>query len=1215
VSRFKLVSEYQPGGDQPQAIAQLVEGLNKGHRYQTLLGATGTGKSVAWDEPVTVQLGTGHYYRGPIGKLLDQAFGSSQSTDSLEAPPPDEWRILAWDASTGQTAWQRITGLSRHRSPERLYRLQTTCGREVTVTGDHSVWVLRGSHLCLLPGDALQPGDALPVPLHIPEPTAPQSHLNLLELLKSTGSSVAVHIGIVFPADEVKAALSPFYPHVQEKVRRMQRYGESVSLASAAALLERGTTTLQRTRLCGKRYSVPAQLEITTELGFLWGQYLAEGHASARYFLFSVRESEVQAELERCLRACNIAFYRRADGDFVVAVRAWRDLFQTWMGGHAQAKRLPACWPALSNGILASILRGYFEGDGGMDRGAVTAVTLSRELAADLAEALLRFGIWARLRQVRKRKPNGEYGHYYKLTISGAENLERFAAEIGFLSRRKSEALAGSLHHANTNVDLVYGVGPRLLAERLRAGLPQREVAARAGCSRSMMSAIEKGRRHPSRALFARLCQALAIEDAAFVGLARVHWSPLETIEAVPAPGEYVYDFSVEEYETFLTGRGGVFVHNTYTVAQVIEKVQRPTLVIAHNKTLAAQLCSEFREFFPENAVEFFVSYYDYYQPEAYIPQTDTYIEKDSSINDEINRLRHSATQSVLERRDVIIVASVSCIYGLGSPEEYRNIILSFQRGGQYDREETLRRLIEMQFTRNNLELTRGTFRVRGDVLEIQPADEEIIIRVEFFGDEVEKITLADPLTGEVLGARDTITVFPASHFVTSEERLKRAIVEIEEELAERIAYFKSRGELLEAQRIEQRTNFDLEMMKELGYCSGIENYSRFLDGRAPGTPPNTLLDYFPKDFLVVIDESHQTIPQLRGMYNGDKSRKDTLIQYGFRLPSAADNRPLKWHEFEERIGQTLFISATPGPYEREHSQQIVEQIIRPTGLVDPEVVVKPTRGQIDDLIGEIRQRVEKGERVLVTTLTKKMAEDLTEYLEDLHIKVNYLHSDIKTLERTEILRNLRLGVHDVIVGINLLREGLDLPEVSLVAILDADKEGFLRSETSLIQTIGRAARNVEGQVIMYADNITGSMERAIAETNRRREKQVAFNQEHGITPQTVRKAIRELLQAEHVAEEKAAYSAQNAVSRLKADPATMSLSQIEEVIKELEKEMKEAARALNFEYAAELRDEINELRKLAPASAAPGKEGKAATKAGNGDSLYARPKRGNGKK
>jgi len=659
----------------------------------------------------------------------------------------------------------------------------------------------------------------------------------------------------------------------------------------------------------------------------------------------------------------------------------------------------------------------------------------------------------------------------------------------------------------------------------------------------------------------------------------------------------------------FQTLLGATGTGKTYSIANVIQEVQRPALVMAHNKTLAAQLCSEFRDFFPHNAVEYFVSYYDYYQPEAYIPSTDTFIEKDSQINDEINRLRHASTQAILERRDVIVVASVSCIYGLGSPEEYQRIILHLQRGESYDREDALQRLIQMQFTRNNMELTRGTFRVRGDVLEIQPADEEIIIRIEFFGDDVEKITLVDPLTGEIISARDQITVFPASHFIAGEERLKAAIGAIEAEMEERVAYFTARNELIEAQRIEQRTRFDIEMMKELGYCSGIENYSRFMDGRAPGTAPHTLLDYFPKDFLMIVDESHQTLPQVRGMYNGDRARKETLIQYGFRLPSAADNRPLKWAEYEERIGQTIFVSATPGPYEREHSEQIVEQIIRPTGLIDPEIVVRPTKGQIDDLIGEIRDTVAKEERVLVTTLTKKMAEDLTEYLEDLKIKVNYLHSDIKTLERTEILRNLRLGVHDVLVGINLLREGLDLPEVSLVAILDADKEGFLRSDTALIQTIGRAARNVGGRVLLYADNVTGSMERAIQETNRRREKQVSYNTQHGITPQTVRKAVRELIQAEKVAEEKAEYSVQNTTARLRQDPATLSIDQIEEVIKSLEKEMKDAARALNFEYAAELRDEVNALRKIAPAS----KVGQAenTSSLGKDNALHAKSKRG----
>jgi excinuclease ABC subunit B len=622
-----------------------------------------------------------------------------------------------------------------------------------------------------------------------------------------------------------------------------------------------------------------------------------------------------------------------------------------------------------------------------------------------------------------------------------------------------------------------------------------------------------------------------------------------------------------------VTGSG-----KTFTMAGIIQEVQRPSLVIAHNKTLAAQLCAEFREFFPENAVEYFVSYYDYYQPEAYIPQSDTFIEKDSAINDEIDRLRHSATQALLERRDVLIVASVSCIYGLGSPEEYQKTMLTLRVGQEYHRRDLLRHLVDMQFSRNDTALVRGTFRVKGDVLEICPADEEVILRVDFFGDELEKIDALDPLTGEIIHSLDRYAVFPASHFVTSEERLERAIQSIQRELEERLAHYRRTGQLLEAQRLEQRTMFDIEMMREVGYCNGIENYSRHLDGRAPGTPPHTLLDYFPDDYLLFIDESHQTIPQIRGMYGGDMSRKKTLVEYGFRLPSATDNRPLQWEEFEERIGDAVLVSATPGPYEREHSTQVVEQIIRPTGLVDPEVEVRQTPGQIDDLIGEIRKRVERHERVLVTTLTKKMAEDLSEYLANINIKVSYLHSDVRTLERLEILRDLRLGVYDVVVGINLLREGLDLPEVSLVAILDADKEGFLRSDTSLIQTIGRAARNVSGTVLMYADVVTASMERAIAETRRRRERQVEYNREHGITPETVRKAIRDVIQADRVGEHRAPYGvAPDALDE--SVPATDLLA----TIKELEIEMKKASKALEFEQAAHLRDEIQRLKRLLP--------------------------------
>jgi excinuclease ABC subunit B len=633
-----------------------------------------------------------------------------------------------------------------------------------------------------------------------------------------------------------------------------------------------------------------------------------------------------------------------------------------------------------------------------------------------------------------------------------------------------------------------------------------------------------------------------------------------------------------ERIQTLLgaTGTG-----KTFTAACVIEQVQRPTLVIAHNKTLAAQLCSEFREFFPNNAVEYFVSYYDYYQPEAYIPSTDTFIEKDSSINEEVNRLRHSATQAVLERRDVIIVASVSCIYGLGSPEQYQSMLVWFHKGQNIDRDDVIRRLVNMQFTRNDMQLTLGTFRVKGDILEIQPRAEEVVYRIEFDWDAVSRISLIDALTGEVMEQRDELTIFPASHFVTDPDQLEIAMSGIEDEMREQVKVFQREGKLIEAQRIEQRTKFDLEMIREMGFCSGIENYSRWMDGRAPGTAPHTLLDYFPKDMLIFVDESHQTIPQLHAMFAGDKRRKDTLIEFGFRLPSAGDNRPLRFEEFEERVKQVVFISATPGPYEKQHSERIVEQIIRPTGLVDPEIVIRPTKGQIDDLIGEIHRRTAKGERILVTTLTKKMSEDLTEYLLEIGVKVNYLHSDIQTLERTEILRDLRLGVYDVIVGINLLREGLDLPEVTLVAILDADKEGFLRSETSLIQTIGRAARNVGGQVIMYADRITGSMERAINETTRRREKQVDYNTAHDITPTTVVKAVRDVLESKKVAEAKSYYK----VTKTR-DVETLPLDQILLAVTDMEKEMKQAARALDFETAAQLRDEIGRLKKLLPAGA-----------------------------
>lgn len=619
---------------------------------------------------------------------------------------------------------------------------------------------------------------------------------------------------------------------------------------------------------------------------------------------------------------------------------------------------------------------------------------------------------------------------------------------------------------------------------------------------------------------------------------------------------------------------GATGTGKTFTMSNVIQQVKKPTLVMAHNKTLAGQLYSEFKEFFPENAVEYFVSYYDYYQPEAYVPQSDTYIEKDASINDEIDKLRHSATSSLFERDDVIVIASVSCIYGLGSPKEYRELVVSLRKGMEIERNQLLRKLVDVQYERNDINFIRGTFRVRGDVVEIFPASrDERCLRVEFFGDEIDRIREVDALTGEIIGEREHVAIFPASHFVTREEKMVKAIENIEAELEERLKEMRAQDKLLEAQRLEQRTRYDLEMMREMGFCSGIENYSRHLTLRPPGAQPYTLIDYFPEDFLLVVDESHVTLPQVRGMFNGDQARKKVLVDHGFRLPSAMDNRPLTFDEFEKHIHQAVFVSATPGPYELEHTPEMVEQIIRPTGLLDPTIEVRPIEGQIDDLMDEIRQRTERNERVLVTTLTKKMSEDLTAYLKEAGIKVNYLHSEIKTLERIEIIRELRMGVYDVLVGINLLREGLDIPEVSLVTILDADKEGFLRSERSLIQTMGRAARNANGHVIMYADKMTDSMQKAIDETTRRRTIQAAYNEKHGITPITIQKKIRDVIRATVAAEETEEYVSKAAAGKKLKKEDRMKLITL------LEKEMKEAAKALDFERAAELRDTVLELK------------------------------------
>ncbi|MGC4045064.1 MAG: excinuclease ABC subunit UvrB [Armatimonas sp.] len=1079
---FQLISKFHPSGDQPKAIAGLVEGLNKGEKYQTLLGATGTGKSVAWHEPVTVRQ-PGGTFRGPIGELIDSVIGKEQFAETVEGYP-EQWEIVAWNPETGETGWQSISAISRHKSPSEMYRLTTSCGRNVTVTGDHSVWVLRDGELRLLAGSDVIPGDSLPAPSILPEPENPFSFI-----------------------DENNSAQFPYAKYFSGRYPTKVQFSFSLTEAFCQLI----AFTLSRSRL------------------HLKGEIFKDTY-------FHLHDYKECLRLEDILNKCNLSFtteiippkedhvffaklsFKTEEPKYITIVHD--ELFSNFFWNNFPAashpydgNQLPEFWNGLSNYHLSIILKTYFDLNGYPHKKSFKCTAGGIKPINNIQESLLRFGIHSSVELIYMDTSST----IHCLTVEGLDNLKKFQKYIGFEDSVRNKQLQNLVRRSNDS----------------SVGIPT-----------------------------------------------SVTWTTVKSVDSVRGEG-FVYDFSIPGYETFLTGRGGLFVHNTFSVAQVIQSVQRPALVIAHNKTLVAQLCSEFREFFPNNAVEYFVSYFDYYQPEAYIPSTDTFIEKDSSVNDEIDRLRHAATQAVLERRDVIIVASVSCIYGLGSPQNYRDSTVWFNVGQEYDREDILRRLVSLQFARNDVALARATFRMKGDTLEVMPKDEEIVFRIHFDWETCSRIQKIDWLTGDILGEQDKLQLFPATHFVSDPEKIEEILKEIEAEMEARKAVFLAENKLIEAQRIEQRVKYDLEMIREIGFCSGIENYSRVFDRRPQGSPPHTLLDYFPDDFVVIIDESHQTIPQLNAMYAGDKKRKDTLIEFGFRLPSAADNRPLRFQEFRERASQTILVSATPGPWERENSSRIVEQIIRPTGLIDPEIQIRPTKGQIDDLIGEIQKRTEKGERVLVTTLTKKMAEDLTEYLVEIGSKVQYLHSDVHTLERSEILRDLRLGIYDVVVGINLLREGLDLPEVSMVAILDADKEGFLRSETSLIQTIGRAARNVGGQVLMYADTITGSMRRAIDETTRRRAKQEAYNKEHGITPTTVKKAVADVLAAKQVAEAKSYYK----VASDRA-PETLPLDQLLLAVTDMEKEMKAAARNLDFEHAAQLRDEIARLKKLLPADA-----------------------------
>ncbi len=1205
-------------GDQPEAIRRLVDGVKKGLKHQVLLGATGTGKSLGYDECLYLGKEIGNRREIALVKMgffIDELFEKhahlvQRTADNqvLHASElPERYYSYSFDPLTGRPALHRISAFTRHKAPGEMFRLETACGRAAVMTGDHNLWTLRDGCLRLVNTADVKPGDYIAIPASLPADDF-ITEIDALSLLDDARLFVESKEALLAYAD-VEENRALLYKILYEsgisspaaKLRAIYggNRGRGIQVNTFLNILEI-TSNLNNgydphlTTVGGKQVKnrLPARIPLTPEFLRFLGYYIAEGNAQERYIILANVNPAVRARIEAALAQLGIPFSVRFSSDYQISSAALTKLLHRLCGAKAREKRLPDFAFRLSQQDLGCLLQAYFDGDGTVGRACdITAITASERLASDLAYALFRFGIWARIARRRKRATNSDHAGdwYYQITISGQADLQAFYERINFSipeKRKRLESQLGKL--GNSNVDVVPINGADLRTLRSMKGLTASQVAGQAGISRSALQFMETGSRRPQRRILLSILEALRDDWETMpldwretwmnlYKLCHVHWTPVARIVQVDYSKPYVYDLTVPGAETFLAGSGGLFVHNTFTIASVIQEVQKPALIMAHNKTLAAQLYAEFKEFFPHNAVSYFVSYYDYYQPEAYVPRHDLYIEKETQINEEIERLRLAATTALLSRRDVIIVASVSCIYGLGSPEEFGKGTVTLKVGEIYRRNALLRQLIESQYQRNDMELRPGAFRVRGDTLEIIPAYEEKRgYKIAFFGDEVERILEFSPLTGEIFDELREVSIYPAKQYLTAADRLKEAIANIEAELEERLAFFKSQGKYLEAQRLEQRTRYDLEMLKEVGYCSGIENYSRHLDGRAPGTHPWTLIDFLPSDYLLVIDESHMTVPQIRGMYNGDRSRKETLVEYGFRLPSALDNRPLKFEEFEQVMGTTIYTSATPGPYEMEHAEQVVEQIIRPTGLVDPEVSVRPVKGQVDDLLGEIKQRVERGERVLVTTLTKRMAEDLTKYLQELGVKVQYLHSEVETLERVGILRDLRLGMFDVVVGINLLREGLDLPEVSLVAILDADKEGFLRSDTALIQTIGRAARHVNGRVIMYAERVTDSMKRAIDETNRRRAKQIKFNEENGIVPISIHKEIHDL--TEEVAM-KAVREAQGEY-RVKS-VSGIPRNELLQIIAGLEKQMKEAAKNLEFEKAAAFRDELYELKSL----------------------------------
>ncbi|MHA1718741.1 MAG: excinuclease ABC subunit UvrB [Promethearchaeota archaeon] len=1175
-----MVSDYKPKGDQPTAIKELVEGIRQGKRFQTLLGATGTGKSIDSEETIIIINENREIHKYHIGDFVDRILTSPKISGNTEYQNCSGYQIYSLNISTNQIELKEIYQVSRHKE-NAIYKITLDDKSSIKVTKDHNCYRFKNCEFNLSSTSELKIGDYLPLSNVIPVPAKKMEFINLLDY----NENFKVNINLFLKKNlQFEKAIHDFFQ------KEFRAYNWKLNQIKEETK-ERGITSKQFHELCNllginlseinKQIRIIAKgkdvlnplIKIDDDFLTFSGMYISEGHATHQGILISTSNENLQNTCKRFFNKLKLNYIQRNENDIYFSSVILSNFFKIF-GRSAYKKHIPSLFYNLSNDQLQIFLRAIFDGDGWVQKESVLYLSASQELIADLKNLLLRFDITSRI-SVRKIKYKQELKIYHKLSISGKNNLQIFKNKINFSLQYKRDKLNNCIKSThNTNVDIIPNCGEYLKKLRTKLNLSQKDIANKAGCIRQHISMIERNKRRPSKEIFVKIIEFDENYDK-LRNLEYINLRRIIEIQKLETSNGFVYDLSVKDNNNFAAGIGNIFVHNTYTIANVIAQVNLPTLVMAPNKLLAAQLYQEFKDFFPYNSVHYYISYFDYYQPEAYLPAKGMYIEKDSSVNEEIMKYRLASTYALMTRQDVIVVASVSCIYGIGNPKKWARKSIIIEKGMKIDRRTLMKKLISINFERNDIDFSRGKIRVRGDVVDIFPGYLDVYYRVSLFGDEIDEIYEMNPITNEKIQEFPNLKIFPTSEYVTVEDLKDKIIKDVFEELEERLEYFKSNKKWAEAQRLEERVRYDMEMMREMGYCSGIENYSRFLDQREPGETPACLYDYFPKKFLLVMDESHIGIPQIHGMIKGDQARKKNLVDYGFRLPSALDNRPLRFDEWEKKLSHVICTSATPGPYELKRSGgKWVDQVIRPTGLVDPEVEIRPVEHQIDDLLDEIRLEIKKGNRILVTTLTKRMAENIAEYYADLGLKIEYLHSDIDTVERMELIRELRQGKFDVLIGINLLREGLDLPEVGLVAILDGDKEGFLRDTRSLIQTIGRASRNANGRVIIYADKITRSIEAAVRETDRRRKKQIEYNKKHGITPQTIKKRVQESLSEYSDEEEKPSRTFKSVLH------AVIEKNKNEEdILKNLEIHMLEAAKELEFERAAMLRDLIKDIK------------------------------------